>query len=71
MKLKKKEPEPENNKNEQNRQQVNKKDVYLNHIKEFRKTYQLPEEDFSDQILFGVLRKANFNYEDAFVDLIN
>ena len=68
---KNKEPEPENNKNEQNRQQVNKEDAYLNHIKEFRKTSQLPEEDFSDQILFGVLRKANFNYQVAFVNLFN
>ena len=53
-------------KNEEKQKEINQQDNILFHIKKFRDYFSLSIEDYSDKVLLDVLKKANFNYEDAF-----
>ena len=48
-----------------------KNNDYLNQIEEFRANFNLSKEEYSDDKLFDILKKQNFNYEQAFLDIIN
>ena len=49
----------------------NEIEKYIKNIKEFRNYFTLSEDDYSNQELFDVLKKCNFEYEEAFVLLID
>ena len=49
---------------------TNHNDDYQTLIKEFREEYNI-ERDYSDNFLFEILIKNNFNFEEAFISLIN
>ena len=46
-------------------------DGQLKQIKEFRKEYGLSEEEYSDEMLLGLLRKHNFNFAEAFASIFD
>ena len=45
-------------------------DDYQKLIKEFREEFNI-ERDYSDNFLFEILIKNKFNFEEAFISLIN
>ena len=49
---------------------TNHNDDYQKLIKEFREEYNI-ERDYSDNFLFEILIKNKFNFEEAFISLIN
>ena len=65
------EPFRDINEDMQKYQQINEENDYLLKIKEFREIFQLSENDYSDKRLLNVLKRAKFNYNDAFVILFN
>ena len=66
-----KEPIRDININKQKPQQIIEENDYLLKIKEFRKMFSLSKDDYSDEKLLNVLKRAKFNYNDAFMILFS
>ena len=47
------------------------KDDELDKIKEFRDTFELREEEYSNSVLIKILRKHNYNFENSFASLFD
>ena len=46
-------------------------DEFIDKIKEFRDTFNLSEDEYSDEKILEILKENNFNYENAFSSLFN
>ena len=49
---------------------VIKKDEYLEKVKDFRNSFCLDEIEFPDENILEILKKYNFNFEQAFISII-
>ena len=49
----------------------NKMNEHLIQIEEFRNQFQLSKEEYTNEKIFEILEKNNFNFEQSFMDIIN
>ena len=49
----------------------NEIDKYIDKIQEFRDTFNLSEDEYSNEKLLEILKENDFNYENAFSSIFN